>query len=86
MWNFIAQLYQQHPYSASIISTWIFNNIITVMISSLPSPTKDSSVAYSYWFKVLNTIIGNLSRAKNTALESSPNYQDAVVSHNVANP
>ena len=51
------------------------------MITSMPSPTKNSSTGYAYWFKVLNTIIGNLARAKGTAIESSPNWQDAVDKH-----
>lgn len=79
----IDKIVQAHPYMiASIVSlsTWVLNNIITVMITSLPAPTKDSSAKYVYWFKVLNTIIGNLQRAKSTAIERSPNWQDAVQS------
>jgi hypothetical protein len=78
-----------HPYllSASIaLGTWIFNNIITVLITSMPAPTKDSSVKYQYWFKVLNTIIGNLKRAQSTAIESSPNYRDALKAVGVDTP
>jgi len=79
--NGIVQLFQAHPYWASIITTWVFNNVITVMVSSLPAPTKDSKPAYVYWFKVLNTIIGNVKRAQSTALEQSPNWQDAIAAH-----
>ncbi len=70
-----------HPYLVSVAGTWIFNNIITVMISSLAAPTKESSASYVYWFKVLNSITGNLKRAQSTALENSPNWQDAVNAH-----
>ena len=74
----IEQAFQLHPYILTVISTWIFNNIITALISSLPSPTKDSSIKYVYWFKVLNSIMGNISRAAGSHVESSPNFQDAV--------
>ncbi len=67
-----------HPYILAVIGTFIFNNIITALISNLPAPTKDSSVKYQYWFKVANTISGNLQRAKSTAIEQSPNFQAAV--------
>ena len=70
--NFVSQHY------VVIIWTWIVNNVISVMITSMPSPTKNSSVGYVYCFKVLNTIVGNLARAKSTAVENSPNFQDAV--------
>ena len=70
-----------HPALIAIVLTWIFNNIITVMVSSLPAPTKDSSAKYVYWFKVLNQITGNLKRAQATAVENSPNWQAAVEAH-----
>ena len=75
------QFVHGHPYLVSVAGTWIFNNIITVMISSLAAPTKESSASYVYWFKVLNSITGNLKRAQSTALENSPNWQDAVNAH-----
>jgi hypothetical protein len=65
----------------SIAATWIFNNIITVMVSELPAPTKDSTAKYSYWFSVLNKIVGNWQRAKSTRLENSPNWKAAVDAH-----
>jgi hypothetical protein len=71
----------RHPAFASIIGTWVFNNIITVLVSSLPAPTKDSKPSYVYWFKVANTIIGNVARANSTALEKSPNWEAAVNAH-----
>lgn len=70
-----------HPYITASVLTWLFNNIVTVLISSLPAPTKTSSAQYVYWFKVANTIIGNLKRAQSTALENSPNWQAAVDAH-----
>lgn len=77
----LIQLFQQHPYSASVAATWLFNNIITAFIGSFPAPTKDSSVKYVFWFKFSNTVIGNLKRAQSTALENSPNWQAAIEKH-----
>lgn len=82
----LIQLFHLHPYTASIIATWIFNNIISALIGNLPAPTKDSSAKYVYWFKVLNTVIGNIKRAQSTALENSPNWQAAVEKHIAENP
>lgn len=70
-----------HPYLVPSIATWFFTNIATALVSNLPAPTKDSSAKYTYWFKVANTIVGNLSRATNTAVEQSPNFADAVEAH-----
>ncbi len=67
-----------HPYLFSAIATFLFNNVISAMVSNLPAPTKDASVKYVYWFKVANTVIGNLQRAKSTSIEQSPNFQAAV--------
>jgi hypothetical protein len=75
------KVFATHPYLASAIATWAFNNIVTVLVSSLPAPTKDASPRYVYWFKVTNTIIGNIKRAQSTALEDSPNWQAAVQAH-----
>jgi len=68
-----------------IIATWLFNNIVTAMVSNLPAPTKDSTARYVYWFKTLNTVVGNIARAKSTTLEKSPNWQDAIDAHEKAN-
>ncbi len=80
--NPLVQFGAHHPYIiVSVVSgatVWLFNNVITVMVSSLPAPTKDSSPKYVYWFKVANTIIGNLQRAHGSRIEDSPNFKDAV--------
>jgi hypothetical protein len=75
----LIQLFQQHPYWATLVSTWFMNNVVTAFVSAFPAPTKDSSTAYLVWFKFTNTLIGNIMRAKNSSLEGSPNWQDAVV-------
>ena len=77
----LVQLFNSHPYIVSAVGTWLFNNVVTVMVSSLPAPTKDSSIRYVYWFKVLNSVTGNLKRAQSTRLEDSPNWNDAVNAH-----
>lgn len=71
----------QHPYvltAITVIGTWLFNNVVTVMVTALPAPTKDSSKLYTYWFSVVNGVMGNIKRAENTHVEDSPNWQDAV--------
>lgn len=70
-----------HQVLVSVVGTWLLNNIVSAFISSMPAPTKDSTTKYVYWFKVLNTIMGNLQRAKSTAIEGSPNWNDAVTAH-----
>jgi hypothetical protein len=73
-----------HPWHFAVLSgiaTWLFNNVATALISSLPAPTKDSSAKYVYWFKVGNTICGNFKRAQSTAIEQSPNWQAAMDAH-----
>jgi hypothetical protein len=67
-----------HPYLLSVVGTFLLNNVVTALVSSLPAPTKDSTLRYVYWFKVLNTVIGNLQRAASTSIENSPNFQAAV--------
>jgi hypothetical protein len=71
----------RHPYLAGALGTWIFNNIVTVLVSSLPAPSGGSSPRYIYWFKVANTIVGNIARASSTRLEGSPNWEAAVNAH-----
>ena len=77
----IMQWLTHHQVLFGVVATWIFNNIITVLVSNLPAPAKDSSVRYVYWFKVLNSIAGNVARARSTAIEQSPNWQPAVEAH-----
>ena len=75
----------QHPrlisvsiHVAIIIATWLFNNVVTVMVTNLPAPTKDSTAKYKYWFVVANKICGCLKRAEDSVIEDSPNWQDAA--------
>jgi hypothetical protein len=80
----IFQFFLNHPgtsVAAASAASFVFNNIVTVLVSELPAPTKDSTAKYIYWFKVLNTIVGNLKRAHSTAIEQSPNLKAAVDAH-----
>lgn len=70
-----------HPYISASILTWVFNNIITAAVTSMPAPKRNSSSGYVWFFTFTNTVVGNISRAKSTTLEKSPNWQDAVDSH-----
>lgn len=82
----VSEIFQAHPYLASAVATWIFNNIVTNAITSLPAPTKDSTAKYVWFFKFSNAILaGNIKRAQSTAVENSPNFQDAVQKLNGGN-
>lgn len=78
----LIQTFRQHPYTilgiVGPVVTWIFNNIVTNAVSSLPAPTKDATQRYIFWFKFLNKFVGNMQRADSTRLEDSPNFQDAM--------
>lgn len=75
----IINLFDQHPFWATAVSTWVTNTGANAFVSSLPAPTKDSSASYVFWFKFLNRVItGNFARANGAAVESSPNFIDAV--------
>lgn len=74
----ITLLFKYHPYLSTTAATWIFNNIVTAFVSSFPAPTKSSGTFYVWWFTFSNTVIGNVKRAQSTAIEKSPNWEDAV--------
>lgn len=62
----------------SSIITFVCNYVWSAFIGALEAPTKDSSPAYRFWFKFLNGLAANIARAKNTSIESSPNWTSAV--------
>lgn len=51
---------------------------ILAFIGGMPAPTKDDSKNYRWWFSSLNLFGANISRATNTRIERSPNFQDAL--------
>jgi hypothetical protein len=71
----------QNPIPVCILGTWLINNIATFLVSLLQAPTKDSTPRYIWWFKVGNSLIGNLKRAQSTAIEQSPNWGTALDEH-----
>lgn len=70
----IVSMFLQHQ----VLYTFALSTIWTALISSLSAPTKDSGALYVFFFKFLNAVAGNIQRAKNTSIESSPNFQHAV--------
>jgi hypothetical protein len=77
--NSIVNLFNQHPFWSTAILTWVSTTGVSAFISSLPAPTATSSPFYVFWFKFMNAVLaGNVSRATNTKVESSPNFQAAV--------
>lgn len=72
--NFI----QTHPYIFTAVTTFFVNYVWSAMIGALEAPTAQSSSSYKFWFKFLNGLAANIARAKNTSVESSPNWVPAV--------
>ena len=78
----LIELFKQHPaFFVGVITataTWVFNNIFTAAVASMPAPTKDSTAKYIFWFQFLNKLVGNYLRAHASNIENSPNFKDAV--------
>jgi hypothetical protein len=74
--------------TVSGVSVTTIKFVADVFISSLPAPTAQSTGKYRYWFTVANKFAANWGRAKNTAVESSPNWIPAVnhLNAQVGNP
>ena len=52
--------------------------VFGALVGGMPAPSATSSNAYRWAFSSLNILASNISRAKSTTLENSPNWQDAV--------
>jgi len=65
---------QSHLTIISLVLFWV----ASAAIGSLPAPTATSSAFYVWFFKFSNTLIGALTRAYNSKVEASPNFQAAV--------
>lgn len=72
--NAILTFISQHQIATTAIVTWLANSGFTIFATSLPAPTAQSSPSYQFWFKLLNNLAANLSRAKSAAVENSPNF------------
>jgi hypothetical protein len=67
-------LIEAHP----TISVLIAYYLLSAAIGAMPAPTASDGRGYQFFFKFFNTIGGNLTRAFNTYVEGSPNFQPAV--------
>jgi hypothetical protein len=78
IWNFIVAHQLSISTTATAAATWLANVGFSRIVSALPAPGSSSTPKYIFWFKFLNNLAGNASRANNTAVESSPNFQAAI--------
>jgi hypothetical protein len=76
--NFIWGFLNDHQVLCTVAAgyTW------SAFISALPAPQANSSVMYQFWFKFLNVLAANISRAQSTRVESSPNFAAAFNAQN----
>ena len=70
----IMTLVQAHPYVISLGGYWV----TSAFIGALPAPTATSSQLYIFFFRFSNALGANVMRAWSTAVEKSPNFQQAV--------
>ncbi len=73
VWNFLVA----HQTSVTLAAYYLFG----ALVGGMPAPTKDSGTAYRWAFSTLNILASNISRAKSTTVENSPNWTDAVQQH-----
>lgn len=85
MWHNIWLWIQANPGTAITwavaITSFVTGGIqflFSVLVGALEAPTAQSSSKYRYWFKVANTIVGNLKRANPPRVEDSPNFEAAL--------
>ena len=79
IWNFIM--------AHQVLCTLAVGYVWSAFISALPAPTAASSTMYQFWFKFLNVLAANISRAQNTKVEASPNFHAAIqLQQNQAGP
>ena len=76
--NTIWQFLNDHQVLCTVAAgyTW------SAFISALPAPQANSSVMYQFWFKFLNVLAANISRAQSTRVEGSPNFAAAFNAQN----
>lgn len=77
--NAIIQLFNQHPFWATAIMTWLGNYGVSAFVSSLDAPTATSGPWYRFFFKFVTAVLAqNPTRAANTKIETSPNFIPAA--------
>lgn len=75
----IINLFNQHPFWATAILTWVSNYGVSAFVNSLPAPTAQSKPLYVFFFRFATALLAqNPTRAVSTKVEASPNFQDAV--------
>lgn len=74
--NTVSTFFASHAWA--IIGTFFTQYVWSAFIGALDAPTAQSNAWYRFFFKFANGIAGNIARAKNTAVESSPNWTPAV--------
>jgi hypothetical protein len=65
---------EAHSTIIALVGYYIFS----ALIGGMPAPTATSSTIYQWLFASMNILASNIARARNTAVESSPNWRDAV--------
>ena len=73
IWNFIV--------AHQVLCTLAAGYTWSAFISALPAPTANSSTMYKFWFSFFNYLAANIARARDTRVEGSPNFIDAVNLH-----
>jgi len=76
--NGVNDAFHAHPY-ALIVMMWVF----TAAVTSLPSPGKDSSPFYQWFFGFTTILAGALKRVMSNSVENSPNFLPAAEIHRV---
>ena len=61
-----------------VLFTLALGYVWSAFISALPAPTAQSGPWYRFFFSFANYLAANISRAKNSAVESSPNFLPAA--------
>lgn len=64
--------------SHEVIAALVAYYVVSAAVGAMPAPGATDGKGYNFWFKFLNTVGGNLTRAFNTYVEASPNFQPAV--------
>jgi len=70
----VMQFLQSHTTIVSLVAYYIFSAVV----GGMPAPTAQSSTTYQWAFATFNILASNIARARNTAVESSPNWIAAL--------
>lgn len=70
----VLSLIEAHPTISALVAYYV----VSAAIGAMPAPAATDGRGYQFLFKFLNTIGGNLTRAFNTYVEGSPNFQSGV--------